>query len=273
MASASTVAIIVPQYLPSANRSGDPAVPRLPAERLTGRAGSPAGYAGRRSAVGAAPRREEAAIPAAIKPATWVYAEGYLAEDEVLSRARARAEEVGVVPIGPGGGAALRLLAAALAARAVVEVGTGTGVSGLWLLRGMRADGVLTTVDLEAEHQRLAREAFAEEAVPHNRARLIPGPALEVLPRLTDGAYDLVFCDADKKEYAAYLEQALRLLRPGGIVAFDNALWHDRVADPAQRDAETVTIRELGRTVREDERLVAALLPVGDGLLAAVKRR
>ncbi len=202
-----------------------------------------------------------------------MYAEGYLAEDEVLSRARARAEEVGVIPIGPGGGAALRLLAAALAARAVVEVGTGTGVSGLWLLRGMRPDGVLTTVDLEAEHQRLAREAFVEEAVPHNRTRLIPGPALEVLPRLTDAAYDLVFCDADKKEYAAYLEQALRLLRPGGIVAFDNALWHDRVADPAQRDAETVTIRELGRTVREDERLVAALLPVGDGLLAAVKRR
>ena len=71
-----------------------------------------------------------------------------------------------------------------------------------------------------------------------------------MLPRLTDGHYDLVFCDGDKSEYAAYLTEALRLLRPGGVVAFDNALWHDRVADPAQRDDETVAIRELGRERR-----------------------
>ncbi len=131
-----------------------------------------------------------------------------------------------------------------LDARAVVEIGTGTGVSGLWLLRGMRADGVLTTVDIEAEHQRLARESFTEAGIPHQRARTIAGAALDVLPRLTDGHYDLVFCDGDKHEYAAYLDEALRLLRPGGVVAFDNALWHDRVADPAQRDEETVAIRE-----------------------------
>ena len=74
--------------------------------------------------------------------------------------------------------------------------------------------------------------------------RLIPGAALEVLPRLTDGHYDLVFCDGDKHEYPQYLEQALRLLRSGGVVAFDNSLWHDRVADPAVRDADTVAIRE-----------------------------
>ena len=72
-----------------------------------------------------------------------------------------------------------------------------------------------------------------------------------MLPRLTDGHYDLVFCDGDKREYAAYLAEALRLLRPGGVVAFDNALWHDRVADPAQRDEETVAIRDLGRTIAE----------------------
>ena len=190
----------------------------------------------------------------------------------MLTRARARAREVGVAPIGSGGGAALRLLAAAVGARAVAEIGTGTGVSGVWLLRGMRPDGVLTSVDVEAEHQRLAREAFAEAGFAHNRARLIVGPALDVLPRLADGGYDLVFADGDKREYADYLEQALRLLRPGGVVAIDNALWHDRVADPAQRDPETVSIRELDRAVREDERLVPALLPVGDGLLVAVKR-
>ncbi len=141
-----------------------------------------------------------------------------------------------------------------LEARAVVEIGTGTGVSGLWLLRGMRPDGVLTTVDIEAEHQRLARETFTEAGIPAQRARTIAGAALDVLPRLTDGHYDLVFCDGDKAEYSAYLDEALRLLRPGGVVAFDNALWHDRVADPAQRDEETVAIRELGRAGRRARR-------------------
>lgn len=192
-------------------------------------------------------------------------------EDEVLQAARARAEEVGVVPIGSGVGAALRFLAAVLDARAVVEIGTGTGVSGLWMLRGMRSDGVLTTVDIEAEHQRLAKQTFTEAGIPPQRARTIPGAALEVLPRLTDGHYDLVFCDGDKREYSAYLAEALRLLRPGGVVAFDNALWHDKVADPAQRDEETVAIRELGRAISESSGLVPVLLPVGDGLLAAKK--
>ena len=206
-----------------------------------------------------------------VSAASWTYADEFVAEDEILAAARARAEEVGVTPIGPGGGAALRFLASVLDARAVVEVGTGTGVSGLWLLRGMRGDGVLTTVDIETEHQRLARQTFTEAGVPTQRARTIAGAALDVLPRLTDGHYDLVFCDGDKAEYADYLTEALRLLRPGGVVAFDNALWHDRVADPAQRDDETVVIRELGKTVAGHEELVPLLLPVGDGLLVAKK--
>ena len=205
------------------------------------------------------------------KSASWSYAEGFVAEDDVLAAARARADEVGVVAIGPGGGAALRFLASVIEARAVVEVGTGTGVSGLWLLRGMRSDGILTTVDIEAEHQRLARETFTEGGVAPQRARTIAGAALDVLPRLTDGHYDLVFCDGDKTEYGAYLKEALRLLRHGGVVAFDNALWHDRVADPAQRDEETVVIRDLGKEIAAHDSLVPMLLPVGDGLLVAKK--
>src|SRR4029079_4024294 len=205
------------------------------------------------------------------KPASWSYAEGFVEEDDVLAAARARAEEVGAVAIGSGGGAALRFLASVIEARAVVEVGTGAGVSGLWLLRGMRADGVLPTIDIEAEHQRLARETFNDAGIPVQRARTIAGAALDVLPRLTDGHYDLVFCDGDKAEYAAYLKEALRLLRPGGIVAFDNALWHDRVADPARRDEETTVIRELGKEMATNEALVPVLLPVGDGLLVAKK--
>ena len=215
--------------------------------------------------------QQEATIVTGLKPASWTYAEEYVGEDDVLLAARFRADEVGVTPIGSGGGATLRLLASLVQARAVVEVGTGTGVSGLWLLRGMRPDGVLTTVDTEGEHQRLAKQAFTEAGLPAQRVRLIPGAALDVLPRLTDGHYDLVFCDGDKNEYAEYLAEALRLLKPGGVVAFDNALWHDRVADPAQRDPETVSIRELVRSVRDNDSLLPVLLPVGDGLLVAKK--
>jgi predicted O-methyltransferase YrrM len=154
----------------------------------------------------------------------------------------------------------------------VVEIGTGCGTSGIWLLRGMRPDAVLTSVDAEPEHQRLARKAFTEAGFPSNRYRLISGKALDVLPRLTDGAYDLVFCDADKQEYPDYLVAAVRLLRPGGVVAFDNALAGGRLADPGRDDPSTLAIRDLAEQVRQDDRLVPVLLPVGDGLLAAVKR-
>ncbi len=203
---------------------------------------------------------------------SWTYAEAFIPEDAVLEHARARAEEVGVVPMTSGAGAVLRLLAALVDARSVVEVGTGTGVSGVWLLRGMNAEGVLTSIDTEAEHHRLARDTFSEAEVPANRARLITGRPAEVLPRLTDAAYDLVLIDGNKQEYADHLEEALRLLRPGGVLVFDNALWSDRVADPAQRDPDTVAVRELGKTMRDHEELITGLLPVGDGLLVAVRR-
>ena len=176
------------------------------------------------------------------------------------------------MPILPGGGAALRFLAAVLDARSVVEIGAGTGVSGVWLLRGMADDGILTTVESEAEHMRLARQTYADAGFAASRTRTILGRALDVLPRLADGAYDLVFCDGDKREYPEYLAEAHRLLRPGGVVAMDNALWHDRVADPAQRDPETVAIRDLGKALVDDERFVPLLLPVGDGLLLGLRR-
>ena len=217
------------------------------------------------------PAEQEAAITRAA--ATLAYVDGFLPEDEPLLAARSNAAEVGgATPVGPVTGAALRFLASAISARAVVEIGTGCGTSGIWLLRGMRAGSVLTSVDVEPEHQRLARAAFVAAGFPAGRYRLIGGRALEVLPRLADGAYDLVFCDADKQEYPEYLAAALRLLRPGGIMAFDNALWADRVADPAATDPDTAAVRELCDQVKADEQLVPLLLPVGDGLLTAVKR-
>jgi predicted O-methyltransferase YrrM len=200
------------------------------------------------------------------------YAEDFVAEDPVAEAARLRGEEFGAAPVAPAVGAVLRMLAAALPARAVVEIGTGAGTSGLWLLAGMPPDGVLTTIDVEAEHQRAAREAYAAAGVPHTRTRVITGRALDVLARMTDGAYDLAFVDAEKSEYPAYVAAATRLLRPGGALVLDNMLWHDKVADPAARDEVTRGLRELGKAIREDEGFHTTLLPVGDGLLVAVKR-
>ncbi|GAA3393259.1 O-methyltransferase [Cryptosporangium minutisporangium] len=195
------------------------------------------------------------------------------AEDAILAAARARADELGCLALSPECGAALRVLAAALQAKAVVEVGTGTGVSGLWVLRGMRPDGVLTSIDAEAELQGAARLAFREAGVPASRARLINGRALEVLPRLADGYYDLVLIsDAPVAEYPDYLVESLRLLRPGGAVAFGGVLLGGRVADSSVRDPITVVLRELLRTIRDHQTLTPAILPVDDGLLVAVKR-
>ncbi|WP_433219252.1 O-methyltransferase [Microtetraspora malaysiensis] len=207
----------------------------------------------------------------ATTPASLAYAEEFVLEDEILRSARRRSIEVGAPPILPGCGAALCFLATAINARSVVEVGTGCGVSGLWLLRGMRPDGTLTSVDAEPEHQRLARKTFAEAGFSGSKIRLIGGRALDVLPRLADGGYDLVFCDAAKQEYGDYLAESVRLLRVGGIVVFGDAFCDDRVADPTQRDPDTVAVRELGKLVRADDRLRPLMLPLGDGLLAAVK--
>ena len=186
---------------------------------------------------------------------------GFAVEDEPLLTARANSLDLGgTAPVDPETGAVLRFLATAINARAVVEAGTGCGSSGIWLLRGMRPGGVLTSVDTEPEYQRLARKTFAQAGFAANQARLILGRALDVLPRLSDGAYDLVFCDADPASYPEYLTEGLRLLRAGGIIVFDDAL---RPADGAH---------ELADMIRIDERLVPLLLPVAGGLLAAIKR-
>lgn len=197
------------------------------------------------------------------------YVEGYLPDDEALAAARGRAAEFGCTPLGSAAGAALRFLAATLQARAVVEIGTGAGVSGLHLLRGMAPDGVLTSIDIEPEYHRAARKTFLEAGFPPGRTRLIMGRALDVLPRLTTGGYDLVFVDSARIEYPKCYEKGVALLRPGGVLAFHNVLAGSRSNDPNRRDPEMVALREVARAIREDERLVPALLPVGGGLLVA----
>jgi predicted O-methyltransferase YrrM len=154
----------------------------------------------------------------------------------------------------------------------VVEIGTGCGTSGIWLLRGMRPAGVLTTVDVEPEHQRLARAGYLAAGFTSGRYRLIGGLALDVLPRLADGAYDMVFCDADRQEFPEYLTAALRLLRPGGIVVCNATMPGTTSAERLPTDSEMAALTDLRERVRSDEQLVPLLLPVGNGLLCAVRR-
>lgn len=200
-------------------------------------------------------------------------AEQYPRVDPVLLHSMSWAKELGVVPVAPGAGGALRLLAAAARAKSVVEIGTGTGVSGLWLLQGMRPDGVLTSIDVEPELQALAKQSFAAAGYPAGRARLIAGAARDVLPRLADTSYDLVFIDCEVPEYAHCVSAAHRLLRDGGLVVIHNALgWDGEVADPAAIGVETRTLRELAAYVRDAPEWIPALLTAGAGLLCATKR-
>ena len=191
------------------------------------------------------------------------------AEDEPLRAARARSEEADIPAVAVETGALLRLFARVVRARHVVEVGTGGGYSGLWLLGGMDPRGALTTIELDPDHQNLAQRAFAE-AGQTNRVRSMLGPALQVLPKLADANYDIVFLDAVKQEYGDYLEHAKRLLRPGGLLVADNVLWHGRIVDSAENDTDTRALRAFNETVRDDPTLLGSILPVGDGVIAAV---
>jgi predicted O-methyltransferase YrrM len=199
------------------------------------------------------------------------HAEGSISEDAVLAAARERAVEIGAAAVTPAVGALLSLLAKLSGGKAVAEVGTGAGVSGLWLLSGMSDDGVLTTIDIEPEYLRLAKEAFTEAGIGQSRTRLIAGRAQEVLTRLADDSYDLVFIDADPIDQPDYVVEGVRLLRSGGVVVVHRAALGGRAGDPAARDAEVAAVREAARLIAEDERLTPALVPLGDGVLAAVR--
>ena len=214
------------------------------------------------------PQQKAAASAAA---ANQVFADQFVLPSPAAESARGYALERSATSISPAAAATLTLLARVIKARHVVEVGTGTGVSAVALLEGMTGDGVLTSIDNEAELQLVAREVLTEAGVPRPRARLIAGEALVVLPKLTDGAYDLVFIDGDPLEYVEYVAQAVRLLRPGGVLVLHHALWQGQVADPENSADEPLIVREALDAVRELEGFTAALLPVGDGLLVATK--
>lgn len=197
---------------------------------------------------------------------SWKFAEEFVTERPDIAAARLHSLELGIDPISASVGAQLAVIAAATSASSIIEVGTGAGVSGLWMLAGA-PNAVLTTIDLELDHQTVARKAFADAGIPAKQVRLIGGRASEVLPRMNEASYDLVFIDADPGSVIEYVEHGLRLVRVGGTVLVAHALWRGRVADPAQRDDTVAGFRLLLSEIAKSETVLSALSPAGDGLL------
>ncbi len=204
------------------------------------------------------------------------FTENYLGEFDAehageLRDARAHAADLGIECVSHQVAALLELLAASTQAQAIIEVGTGTGISGAALLEGMKTGGVLTSIDLEAEYQRHAKELFTGLGCESNRTRLIAGRALDVLPRFSDRAYDLIFVDADAGDYPAILNQTKRLLRIGGLVICHGAFATGR-ADASARDYEATAMRDIATELRSDNAWLPSLLTVGSGLFLASLR-
>lgn len=188
---------------------------------------------------------------------------------DVLARIEREAQDEGQPAVGRAVGAFLRTLVAMTGGGRVLEVGTNIGHSGLWMAHGLAPEGRLDTIELDPELARRARVHF-KEAGFHERIRVLEGAALDVLPTLQDGAYDLVFLDAVKSEYPAYLEHAARLLRPGGVVAADNVFWQGQVWDDAVHDEQTEGVRAFTRRIFQGPRWTSSIVPLEDGVSVSV---
>jgi len=182
---------------------------------------------------------------------------------------------MGMMQIGVDQGAFLALLVRLVGARRCLEIGTFTGYSALAVASALPADGRLVCCDISDEWTRIGRRYWDEAGVA-GRIDLRLAPAAETLRDLLrdpgPGSFDFAFIDADKSNYDAYYEACLKLLRRGGAIALDNTLWSGKVADPDAHDEDTDALRALNAKVRDDARVDACLLTVGDGVMLVRKR-
>lgn len=207
-----------------------------------------------------------------------VYIRGVsLREPELLRRLR---DETAARPdsgmqVSPEQGQFLGMLVRVVCARRALEVGVFTGLSSLHMALAMPPEGRLIACDVDAESTAIARRYWREAGV-EDKIDLRIAPALGTLDVLlaagAAGSFDFAFVDADKENYQRYYDRVLKLLRPGGLAAFDNVLWHGRVIDEAAQDNDTRAIREFNAKLHVDERVWLSLVPLGDGLTLALKR-
>ncbi|WP_271411558.1 O-methyltransferase [Pseudomonas sp. Q1-7] len=196
-----------------------------------------------------------------------------LRDTPLLARLRA---ETAALPmarwqIAPEQGQFMALLVKLIGARRILEVGTFTGYSALCMAAELPAEGRLICCDLPGDYNAIARRHWQEAGLA-DRIELRLAPALETLAQLDSGSFDLIFIDADKANYPAYLEEGLRLARQGGLILFDNVLWSGRVLEAAPDSADTRAIQALNSALKNDARVDLSMLPVGDGLTLCRKR-
>jgi caffeoyl-CoA O-methyltransferase len=198
-------------------------------------------------------------------------------EAPVLSRLRAETAKLplAMMQIAPEQGALLQMLVRLIAARRCIEVGTFTGYSSLAVALALPDDGRIIACDVSEEWTQVARRYWAEAGVA-GKIDLRLAPAIATLDSLiaggAAGSIDFAFVDADKTGYDAYYERLLTLLRPGGLIVFDNVLWGGSVADPADRSADTEALRALNAKLATDQRIDISMVPVGDGFSLCRKR-
>lgn len=190
-------------------------------------------------------------------------------------RAETAAHPQANMQIAPEQGQFMQLLVRLTGARRAIEVGVFTGYSSLAVVLAMPEDGRLLALDVSEEFTSIARRHWQAAGVA-GRIELVIAPAAATLDaRIAageSGRYDFAFIDADKSSYLAYYERLLKLVRPGGLIVVDNTLWSGRVADPAEREADTVALRAFNDVLHRDPRIDLALLPVADGITLARRR-
>ena len=198
-------------------------------------------------------------------------------EPDVARRLREETQKMPMaqMQIGPDQGQFLQLLVESTQAKKTLEVGVFTGYSSLWVALGLPANGQIVACDVSEEYTSIARRYWKEAGV-EQKIDLQLRPASETLDELlangSADSFDFAFIDADKGNYDNYYERALRLIRVGGLIAIDNTIWSGRVADPNEKDADTVAIRNLNVKLHRDERVTLSMLTVGDGLTLAMRR-
>jgi predicted O-methyltransferase YrrM len=198
-------------------------------------------------------------------------------ESEVLRNLRERTRNMpgASMQIAPEQGQFMRLLLRLVGARRAIEIGVYTGYSSTCIAMELPREGLLLACDTNAQTTSIATEYWRDAGVV-DRIRSAIAPAEQTLMAELEAGnqdtFDFAFIDADKTSYDRYYELCLQLLRPGGLIAVDNALWSGRVAEPNHTDADTQAIRELNAKVARDPRVFFSLVPIGDGLLLARKQ-
>ena len=198
------------------------------------------------------------------------FAENYAHEDYFMQLARKNGEEVGVIDPTPAVGNFLKFATELTGAKSVVEIGTNSGVGSLWVLQALANDGVLTTIDAEREHSKIARTVFEEADIPATKYRIITGNLIDVVGKLADNSYELIIT-RDAMDLFEIVQESFRLLKSGGLLIIDQALSGGKVADSTQRDPESIARRDAIKVIQEDSRWSSSIIPIGAGVLVAHK--